>query len=105
MKKVNKTSRGLAQDLKAAKSAKTKLHQKDTQTPTNGICGSVTFDDVTKIHPALKASLGYCLFKSSALYRARLEDAIKSLDLNVHHFALLSIITNDKSTNHAFCLA
>ena len=94
MKKDKKTAKGLTKSIKTLKSTTA-----ESQTSKNGICGTVMFDDVTKIHPALKASLGYCLFKSSALYRTRLEDAIKPLDMNVHHFALLSVLANDKSTN------
>jgi DNA-binding MarR family transcriptional regulator len=80
--------------------------QKRLQSPkpdkmaTPGSCGPVDFDDVTKIHPALQASLGYCLFKSSSIYRARLELAIKSLNLNVHHLALLSVLSNEKSSTN-----
>lgn len=71
----------------------------DKSVGNSSICGSVTFHDVTKIHPALKASFGYCLFKGSSIYKAKLEDAIRILGINVHHLALLSVLSTDKSTN------
>jgi DNA-binding MarR family transcriptional regulator len=63
------------------------------------MCETVTYDDVLKVHPALKASLGYCLYKSANLFRAQLDEKLKILEISVHHLALLSVISNEMTTN------
>ena len=62
-------------------------------------CSDIVFNDVTKIHPALKSSLGYCLFKVSALFRTQLERHYKQLQVSPHHAAILTILISEEATS------
>jgi DNA-binding MarR family transcriptional regulator len=62
-------------------------------------CDPIVFHDVTKIHPILKSSLGYCLSKLTTLIKAQLERKLKQIDLNIHQMALLAVLSIDNSTN------
>lgn len=58
-------------------------------------CVAIQFSDETKVHPALKEHLGYCLFKVTARWKANLLQAILHHGVIGAHMALLKVL--DKS--------
>lgn len=52
----------------------------------------VSFNDVRKVHPALRNYLGYCLHKTTTIFRAEVNSAFEKHDIQGHHIAILSVI-------------
>jgi DNA-binding MarR family transcriptional regulator len=53
----------------------------------------------TRIHPALRDYLGYCLIKAAIRMRAGLEQSFKDYELAPPHFAILSVLNSQKPLN------
>ncbi len=82
------------------KKTRKRTKKKSLSQPQKAECFTqIRFQDITKIHPALKNSLGYCLFKCTSIFKSQLEKELQSLNINTHHMALLSVLSQEKSSN------
>ena len=61
-------------------------------TGSKGTPHSVRFHDPSRVHPALKDYLGYCLFKSANKMRSMLDQSLMECSLQSIHFGILSIL-------------
>jgi len=59
----------------------------------------VNYQDVSKVHPALRPYLGYCMHKIATIFKTKLNEAFDSQDIQSHHFAILSVIASGEDVN------
>lgn len=59
----------------------------------------VVYQDVSKIHPALRGYLGYCLHKATTIFKSKMNEIFEAHDMQGHHFAILSVIATDSDVN------
>jgi MarR family transcriptional regulator, transcriptional regulator for hemolysin len=65
-------------------------------------CGPdpIGYDDLTKVHPALRPYLGYCLHKVASIFRAKInEDLYAEYKMQTQHFGVLSVISQSTDIN------
>jgi len=59
----------------------------------------VNYQDVSKVHPALRPYFGYCVHKIATIFKSKLNEAFGSQDIQSHHFAILSVIASSSDVN------
>lgn len=59
----------------------------------------VGYDDISKVHPALRPYLGYCLHKVTTIFRARVNAEFLQHEIQGQHFAVLSVISLSPEIN------
>lgn len=59
----------------------------------------VSYDDVSKVHPALRPYLGYCLHKVSTILKSQVNAVYSEQQLQGQHFAILSVISVSPEIN------
>jgi DNA-binding MarR family transcriptional regulator len=65
------------------------------------IDSEVSFQDVRKVHPALRNYLGYCLHKVTTILKTETNMALAKHGIQGPHFAILSVIaTSQSEMNH-----
>lgn len=71
-----------------------------SQRSSPGIPGdAVIYQDVSKVHPALRNYLGYALHKAATLLRVQVNQALKDHQMQSHHFGVLSVIARSDVIN------
>lgn len=71
--------------------------QKRIQSPCDP--DPVIYQDVSKVHPALRPYLGYCLHKVSTMFKSRVNGVFLEHNMQGHHFATLSVIASSPDIN------
>jgi len=58
----------------------------------SGLTTEVSFNDIRKVHPALRVYLGYCLHKTTTIFRSEVNATFAKHKIQGHHLAILSVI-------------
>ena len=59
----------------------------------------IGYDDVSKVHPALRPYLGYCLHKVTTILKSQVNSMFEDHQLQGQHFAILSVIASSPDIN------
>ena len=59
----------------------------------------VVYQDLSKVHPALRPYLGYCLHKVTTIFKSKVNSVFIEQGLQGHHFATLSVIASSPDIN------
>jgi DNA-binding MarR family transcriptional regulator len=73
--------------------------KKNTRTTAPCLPDPVSYQDISKVHPALRPYFGYCVHKIATIFKAELNAAFGSQDIQSHHFAILSVIASSSDVN------
>ena len=59
----------------------------------------IAYQDINKVHPALRQYTGYCLHKVTTIFKAKVNGIFEEFGIQGHHFAVLSVISSTPEIN------
>lgn len=82
---------------------KTVSKQKSVSSPS--FPDLLNYCDVTKVHPALRVYLGYCMHKVTLIYKAAMYPYFSQYKMIPPHFSVLSVINSSETINQIMICA